>query len=88
MQVTVPIVDGIAFGMGTAAQAATTMAMTMTTMAAENFYVPETVPMGTAEAPVEMVVDAVPVGEMEVYYYQPEVMEPGDPGYVAHGYVV
>ena len=77
MQVNVPIVDGALWQPGMTV-APTMQTMPMTTVAAEQFYVPEHVPMGSAEAPVEMqyAVQETPV--QEVYYYHPEVMEPGN----------
>jgi len=45
---------------------------------ADQFYVPDAVPMGSVEAPLQLdptIQMAQPVGQ-PVYYYKPEVMEP------------
>lgn len=86
IQVTVPIVEGIALGapLGQSGETVvpTMQTMPMTTVAAEQFYVPEHVPMGSAENPVELQ-EVAPQGPVQgVYYYQPQVMEPGDPGHI------
>ena len=53
---------------------------------AEEFYEPEHVPMGTPVAPVvleeQAIAQSAPQAQASFYYYQPSVMEPGDPGYV------
>ena len=53
---------------------------------AEEFYEPESVPMGTPVAPVvlqeQAVAQSTAHGGASFYYYQPSVMEPADPGYV------
>jgi len=60
----------------------TTQVVTMQMMPAQNFYVPEMVPMGSAGAPVALEEMADPNLPMAapIYYYQPELMEPSNAG--------
>ena len=56
----------------------TTQTVMMAAQPAQSFYVPEAVPMGTMAEPV-LLQEAQPLPTAQpIYYYQPEVMEPGD----------
>ena len=49
---------------------------------AEEFYEPEEVPLGTAISPLVLSQQPPEIKVTVGYYYQPSVMEPGDPGHV------